>query len=117
MKKLFLAALLALPFFAVSARADGCGCGGCCFLPCRVDAGVNFHFKVTGAGDYSVGQLGPWYLYWPLEAHFQTPAPTGYPFWPSPMALPQDAAAYGAPAAGNFQPAGYSGATPSYWGR
>src|ERR1019366_8078426 len=63
MKKLFFAALLALPLFAVSARADGCGC----WFPQRVDARVDFHFKVTGPGDYSVGQLGPWYLYWPLE--------------------------------------------------
>jgi hypothetical protein len=116
MKKLFFAALLALPVFAVSARADGCGCG--CWFPSRVDARFDFHFKVAGPGDYSVGQLGPWYLYWPMEAHFQAPAPTGYPYWPAPMGLPpQTAAAYGAPAAGNFQPAAYSGATPSYWGR
>jgi hypothetical protein len=33
-------------------------------------------------------QLGPWYLYWPMERHFMVPAPTGYPFWPSPQALP-----------------------------
>jgi hypothetical protein len=120
MKKMFFAALLALPVFAVSARADGCGgCNGCgCWFPSHVDACVNFHFNLTGPGDYSVGQLGPWYLYWPLEAHFQAPAPTGYPYWPAPMALPrQNAAAYGAPAPGNFQPAGYTGATPSYWGR
>ena len=31
--------------------------------------------------------LGPWYLYWPQDAHFQTPAPTGYPFWPSAMTV------------------------------
>ncbi len=33
-------------------------------------------------------QLGPWYLYWPMERHFMVPAPTGYPFWPSPQGLP-----------------------------
>lgn len=32
--------------------------------------------------------LGPWYQYWPYEAHFVTPAPTGFPYWPSPMTLP-----------------------------
>ena len=83
-----------MPVFAVSARADGCGCG--CWFPSRVDARVDFHFKVTGPGDYSVGQLGPWYLYWPMEAHFQAPAPTGYPYWPAPMGLPPQNAAYGA---------------------
>src|SRR6202021_728069 len=29
-------------------------------------------------------QLGPWYNYWPLEAHFQTPALPYYPYWPAP---------------------------------
>lgn len=34
------------------------------------------------------GQCGPWYQYWPQEAHFQVPAPTGYPYWPTAMTLP-----------------------------
>ena len=68
MKKVYLAALLALPMFAVAAQADGC------WFPQRIDARVDFHFKVQGPGDYQVGQLGPWYLYWPMEAHFQTPS-------------------------------------------
>src|SRR5437879_201097 len=33
-------------------------------------------------------QLGPWYLYWPMERHFVAPAPTGYPFWPPRQGLP-----------------------------
>ena len=115
MKKSFLAALLALPLAALSAHAEGC-CG-----PYRVNAGVNFNFRISGPGDYYGGQLGPWYLYWPMEAHFQTPAPTGYPYWPSPLTLPPEAGV-GAPAPGNFapasyQPGGYGAAQPSYWSR
>jgi hypothetical protein len=49
-----------------------------------------------GQGGHPVFQAGPWYLYWPLEAHFQNPAPIGYPFWPSPMGL--------APNVGNQNP-------------
>src|SRR5262245_45382739 len=26
-------------------------------------------------------QLGPWYQYWPYEAHFQVPAVPQYPYW------------------------------------
>lgn len=120
MKKLLFAALLALPAFAASARADGCGC---CWFPWRIDAGVNVHCRVYGPGDLAGGgQLGPWYQYWPLEAHFQTPAPTGYPYWPTPMTLPPGGAAGGAPAPGNFQPAsytpsGYGAPAPYYWSR
>jgi hypothetical protein len=92
MKQLTLAVLLALGALALTqsqASADGLcvnyksafrGCGGCCHI-----------------------QLGPWYLYWPHEAHFQTPAPTGYPFWPTGMT----AEGYGAPCGG--------GSCPSYW--
>jgi hypothetical protein len=51
-------------------------------------------------------QAAPWYLYWPYDGHFQTPAPVHAPF-------------YGPPAAGNFPvnpyfpaPAGYYGPIP-----
>jgi hypothetical protein len=27
----------------------------------------------------------PWYLYWPYDAHFLTPAPVGGAFYPPPM--------------------------------
>jgi hypothetical protein len=116
MKRLVLAALAALPLFVASARADGCG-GGCCFQPFRVTVGVNF--SITPEYPGAVGQCGPWYQYWPLEANFQTPAPTGYPYWPAPMALPPNAG-LGAPAPANFQPASYQpgyGAAPYYWSR
>ncbi|QDU21631.1 hypothetical protein [Urbifossiella limnaea] len=51
-------------------------------------------------------QAAPWYLYWPYDGHFQTPAPVHAPF-------------YGPPAGGNFPvnpyfpgPAGYYGPMP-----
>ena len=83
MKKLYLAAaLLAVPLLATPARADGW------ILPFHGTAGFNFHWDI-GCGSTTGGgcQLGPWYHYWPLEAHFVTPAPTGYPYWPQPQAL------------------------------
>lgn len=76
---------------------------------------------------------GPWYSYWPLEAHFQTPAPTGYPYWPSPMdssVIPQQPQAFNhapsgpalypppntrAAAPPTHQAVGYFQQVPSYW--
>jgi hypothetical protein len=77
-------------------------------------------------------QAGPWYQYWPYEAHFINPAPTGYPYWPSPQVLP--GAVQAAPFSGgtvapaptpvpqpapvkplSFQPVGYTSEAPSYW--
>jgi len=135
MKKLFGAALLTLPLLAGTASA---GCFSACFCcsPYKIDAGANFHFKLTQSGG---PQLGPWYQYWPMEAHFQTPALCNYPYWPPPQMLPDQAKALGAPApdpammgapapmptptAGNpaafdtsgVQPTGYSPQTPGYW--
>ncbi len=121
MKRLLLtalAALSALSLFALSARADGCG--GCCFQPFRVTVGLNFSVSPCNPGG-AVSQLGPWYQYWPMEAHFQTPAPTGYPYWPAPMTLPPNAGV-GGPAPANFmpasfQPSGYGAPPPYYWSR
>jgi hypothetical protein len=78
MKKLFGIALLALPFFAVSAQAQ--------FGPhkLQIEGSWSFTFR-----NNAWPQTGPWYLYWPLEAHFVAPAPTGYPYWPGPQVLPK----------------------------
>ena len=82
-------------------------------------------FKIN-KGDKGNGKpsLGPWYQYWPLEAHFQVPASPQYPYWPAPMTLPitQPAAQgmggyspYGAmggmqmPGAGGYNPYGMGG--------
>jgi hypothetical protein len=58
--------------------------------------------------------LGPWYNYWPLEAHFQVPAMPEYPYWGAPQTMPVvPPAPYGArPAFGNGPPANGMGAAP-----
>lgn len=78
MKKLFGIALLALPLTIGSVRASG--------WPLNIQAQCNISFKSTHGP--MMPQAGPWYLYWPLEAHFVAPAPTGYPYWPQPQGLP-----------------------------
>lgn len=78
MRKLFGAALLALPFLSGSLHANG--------WPFNVQAGGSFYIKGGPGAGYP--QAGPWYLYWPLESHFVAPAPTGYPYWPPAQGLP-----------------------------
>lgn len=63
--------------------------------------------------------LGPWYNYWPLEAHFQVPAMPEYPYWGAPQTMPVvPPAPYGArPAIGGPQGAnGLGGAAGSGFG-
>jgi hypothetical protein len=72
---------------------------------------------------------GPWYQYWPYdgysqvapaspggwsyEQHFQTPAPTGYPYWPNPMMA---GSGYNPPVQmPTYQPVGYYPQAPGYW--
>jgi hypothetical protein len=130
MKKAFVAAVLCLPLLAISARADGCGFG---FKIC-----IGFNCRISCCGDScnSCGgapgccQAGPWYQYWPYEAHFQSAAPIAYPYWPQRMTLPPaNAGAYmqpqypqAAPAPqpvnyypSFYQPVGYYYQAPSYW--
>lgn len=59
--------------------------------------------------------LGPWYNYWPLEAHFQVPAMPEYPYWGAPQTMPVvPPAPYGAqPAPGAMPPANGMGAVPN----
>lgn len=68
MKQLFGLTLLALILAALPAQAQ--------------------LIKITRGGGNGQMPVGPWYLYWPLEAHFQTPASQQYPYWPAPMTLP-----------------------------
>lgn len=89
MKKLLRATLLVLGLSVLpnSARAFGFNGGP---LPYKVEAGANAYFRIH-KHPYGYGgqqQLGPWYQYWPLEAHFQTQAPGAYPNWPQPYSLP-----------------------------
>jgi hypothetical protein len=100
-----------------------------------VDCGASPHLGVnSGGGSWSGGgggmQAGPWYLYFPYEAHFQLPAPVGYPFWPGPVtaAAPRDYYPAGVPGplsvpeARPLSPVGYYyyggvpfAPAPSYW--
>lgn len=59
--------------------------------------------------------LGPWYNYWPLEAHFQIPAMPEYPFFSAPQTLP---VVPPAPYQTNqgFGMGGYPGANPYGYG-
>ncbi|HEY7153186.1 MAG TPA: hypothetical protein VH575_04420 [Gemmataceae bacterium] len=89
MKKLFGVALLALPLLAASAHANGssyCISAHANGSPFSIQAGGGFYIK--GGPGPAYPQAGPWYLYWPIEAHPVPPAPTGYPYWPNPMGLP-----------------------------
>jgi hypothetical protein len=107
MKKLLFCCPLALALLAVpsSARASGLLNGpwklgitnqttfsfGC--QSYTVGGGLNFFGYPgcpggPGGGGGGGAGAGPWYQYWPMEAHFQTPAPVGFPYGPSPMGLP-----------------------------
>jgi hypothetical protein len=77
-------ALLAVPLLALSARADDPFAPG---LPWRVETGANVYFRVYNRQNGWGAQLGPWYSYWPMETHFQTPALPCYPYWPAPQAV------------------------------
>jgi hypothetical protein len=137
MRKIYIAALLVLPAVAGTASAD-CGgpCGGCCNFGFGLPA-VQFNMAARfRLGCYPPGggvQLGPWYNYWPLEAHFITPAPTGYPYWPQPQTLPPNPvlpppapdpkpevkpvgySPYAYPYSYQYAPSIYYGTAPSYW--
>jgi hypothetical protein len=78
---LFGLALLALPLAVAPARA------WFCCPPWKIEAGCNAYLRITTC-PYGPGvQCGPWYNYWPLEAHFNLPAVPKYPYWPAPQVL------------------------------
>src|SRR5437588_11366 len=79
MKKLLVACLPAL-VLALPSQAFAWGNGGFGF--CVGHFNFGFHYADP------LPQAGPWYSYWPYEAHFINPAPTGYPYWPAPQTLP-----------------------------
>jgi hypothetical protein len=98
MKRMIVAAVLGLFLAAGSALAEGFCTGPGCV---RASGGVSIQWGYPNSG-----VLGPWYLYWPYEAHFVTPAHPQFPYWPSNQVLPG-----GAPVA--VQPS--ANAAPSYW--
>ncbi len=87
MKRMFGVAMLTLPLAVGSVHAEGC-------WPFNVKMSCNFSFQSNRG--LAGPNAGPGYMYWPLEAHFVAPAPTGYPYWPSPQVLPPTS--FGGPA-------------------
>ena len=97
MKKLLLALVAVVGVIASSTPAGANGCPG----PFCQPAGPRLPF--FRQSPVPAFQAAPWYLYYPYNAHFQTPAPMqgafytppggGYgglqnPYFPSPMAMP-----------------------------
>ncbi len=80
MKRMILATVLLLAVMAGTASADGVA-----WQPgwVRASGGISLQW-----GHPNSGCLGPWYLYWPYEAHFITPAHPKFPYWPSGQTLP-----------------------------
>lgn len=101
---------ISLSGFCKGWHSGGCGSN---FGPmCCGDGGGGY-----GSGGYGGGGLAPWYAYYPYDAYFQTPAPTGYPYWPAPMTpypSPATSANVGSyPYSGTFVPT--AAQVPSYW--
>jgi hypothetical protein len=119
-------AAAAAPILLLPGTADafgcrnGCGGGGCGGRPLKVDGYINWNFNIRLFGPGGGCLAGPWYSYWPYEAHFAAPAPTDpYPWWPGPSTFPPggptvpQTAPPTTPAAN--QPVGYFIEAPSYW--
>ena len=117
MKRFLAGCLLALPLLATPVRAETL-----CFGPLHVDAAATYSLRVNFNGCdfinacsphfYWYGNAGPWYLYWPYEAHLNPPSPMTFPYWP----VHQAPAGRGSSAQA-LTPAGYyySQGAPSYW--
>ena len=110
MKSALRATLLLLAVLALPASVSAYGCP---LFPC--------------AGQHCAIQLGPWYLYYPYNAYFQTPAPIGYPNFQggampaAPVSYVPPAPAWTPPApqplvqpTGYVQPVSYP-QPPNYW--
>jgi hypothetical protein len=141
MKRILWATLLALPFCAQPARAQFCPpCGQ---TPIKIDGGIGIRFNIVSGCPRT--QLGPWYQYWPYEAHFAMAPPVGgmgapayltlppqqvppAQQWTPPAPTPAPGAPASPPAAPKtayippstyqpsvFQPVSYTTAVPAYW--
>ncbi|MDB5310825.1 MAG: hypothetical protein JWO38_5027 [Gemmataceae bacterium] len=119
-RKIVLAAAVALGVAATDspALAEGWGCNGpFCNTPKYPTLGL---WATHGNGLFSRNkaplptfQAAPWYLYWPYDGHFMTPAPVTAPFYAPPVGgnfpvnpyFPAPAGQYG-PIPGGPAPAG-----------
>jgi hypothetical protein len=123
MNKHIWAGLCALGLLALASPAFAWG------VNCGADPHVGF---TTGAGSGGGCGAGPWYTYFPYEAHFALPAPVCFPFWPAPatagapsyfpMHHPAPLQLPGAqplgPQPSGYQPVGYYyyyAPAPTYW--
>jgi hypothetical protein len=82
MKKLLWACVLSLPFLALPSEAKAFVFGNY-----EVDSGARVWCNVRQF-NCQTPQAGPWYLYWPYQAHFQVAAAGVNPYFPPPMMLP-----------------------------
>lgn len=128
MKLLLKACLLALPMLALTAPAHAWGNGNGGGVQFCLGLGWKPYVPCGNGGGCGPGgggaQLGPWYTYWPYDAHFQTPAMPQYPFWPGPMTSPYAGAPAGCapiaapapvPPPSPVQGVGYYSQWPTYW--
>jgi hypothetical protein len=113
MLKIVRAIVLALPFVALApgvAHANGYANFG---FAVNVKAWANPCCPPCGGKCCGPAQAMPWYLYWPYEAHFQTPAFPEWPYWPT-----QSVGQPGGHIPGQLpaiQPVGHYQAVPYYW--
>jgi hypothetical protein len=109
MNRWIVAVLAGLVVGAATASANGPGPNCPPYSPgCNWNQAAFNGQRAGGAPPKNNGQpgvLGPWYLYYPYEAHFITPAHPQFPFWGSPQVLPGGQA--------DVAPPMY--AIPSYW--
>ena len=135
MKRMMWMAVLAVPLAAAPAQAQLFQ--QTAVPPMNLNGGLTLNFNLFAGGGQT--QLGPWYRYWPHEAHFMVPPPLGHgTAGPSFMTLPPDMGPQIAPPQqpwtppaptpvrpgqpggtqpSSFQPVGYFSTTqaPSYW--
>jgi hypothetical protein len=90
MKTMIAAAVLTMVAADVASAAGGCQ-GPACQQPGAAAPQGGFFSRLLGKQPMPAFQAAPWYLYYPYNAHFQTPAPIGGAFYAPPTANPYGA--------------------------
>lgn len=80
MKKMFLAVLAVASLLAVASPADAGGNAN----PFNGPPGGRLFPPIFQRQPLPAFQAAPWYLYWPYNGHFQTPAPLYGQFYAPP---------------------------------